>query len=56
MSKVGKSLLNAFDELADITDNKAAKEMRDRVNLLVKDVASFIGTFHSLGLRIIREK
>lgn len=27
MSKVGKSLLNAFDELADITDNKAAKEM-----------------------------
>ena len=35
--------------------NKAAKEMRDRVYNLVGDVASFIGTFHSLGLRIIRE-
>ena len=29
--------------------------MRDRVYNLVGDVASFIGTFHSLGLRIIRE-
>ena len=29
--------------------------MRDRVNLIVNDVKSFIGTFHSLGLRIIRE-
>ena len=44
-----------YNILAITFTNKAAKEMRDRVNLLVKDVRSFIGTFHSLGLRIIRE-
>ena len=44
------------DNILAITfTNKAAKEMRDRVYNLVGDVASFIGTFHSLGLRIIRE-
>lgn len=44
-----------YNILAITFTNKAAKEMRDRVNLLVKDPKSFIGTFHSLGLRIIRE-
>ena len=44
-----------YNILAITFTNKAAKEMRDRVNLLVKDPRSFIGTFHSLGLRIIRE-
>ena len=44
-----------YNILAITFTNKAAKEMRDRVNLLVKDCNSFIGTFHSLGLRIIRE-
>ena len=44
-----------YNILAITFTNKAAKEMRDRVNLIVKDVSSFIGTFHSLGLRIIRE-
>ncbi len=44
-----------YNILAITFTNKAAKEMRDRVNLLIKDVCSFIGTFHSLGLRIIRE-
>src|SRR5574344_1312142 len=44
-----------YNILAITFTNKAAEEMRSRVNLLVGDVYSFIGTFHSLGLRIIRE-
>ena len=44
-----------YSILAITFTNKAAKEMRDRVNLLINDCGSFIGTFHSLGLRIIRE-
>ena len=44
-----------YNILAITFTNKAAKEMRDRVYNLVGEVASFIGTFHSLGLRIIRE-
>ena len=44
-----------YNILAITFTNKAAREMRDRVYNLVGDVASFIGTFHSLGLRIIRE-
>ena len=44
-----------YNILAITFTNKAAKEMRDRVNNIVGDVNSFIGTFHSFGLRIIRE-
>lgn len=47
--------INPYNILAITFTNKAAKEMRDRVNNLIGDVSSFIGTFHSLGLRIIRE-
>ncbi len=41
--------------LAITFTNKAAKEMRERLNLLVPDNKVFVGTFHSFGLKIIRE-
>ena len=47
--------INDYNILAITFTNKAAKEMRDRVNNIIGDCHSFIGTFHSLGLRIIRE-
>lgn len=47
--------VDPYNILAITFTNKAAKEMRDRVTNMIGDVNSFIGTFHSLGLRIIRE-
>lgn len=41
--------------LAITFTNKAAKEMRERLNLLVPDNRAFVGTFHSFGLKVIRE-
>ena len=44
-----------YNILAITFTNKAAKEMRERVNSLIGENNAFIGTFHSFGLRIIRE-
>ena len=44
-----------YNILAITFTNKAAQEMKDRVFNLLGDVHAFIGTFHSFGLRIIRE-
>ena len=44
-----------YNILAITFTNKAAKEMKERVNNIVGEINSFIGTFHSFGLRIIRE-
>ena len=44
-----------YNILAITFTNKAAKEMRERLNLLVPDNHVFVGTFHSFGLKIIRE-
>lgn len=43
--------------LAITFTNKAANEMRERVKIRLGDIANtiFIGTFHSFGLKIIRE-
>ena len=41
--------------LAITFTNKAAKEMRERLNGLVFNNHVFVGTFHSFGLKIIRE-
>ena len=41
--------------LAITFTNKAAGEMKERVYNMIGDTYSFIGTFHSFGLKIIRE-
>ena len=41
--------------LAITFTNKAAKEMKERLAKLVPDNYAFLGTFHSLGVRILRE-
>lgn len=41
--------------LAITFTNKAAKEMHSRINNIVDENFAFVGTFHSLGVRIIRE-
>jgi len=41
--------------LAITFTNKAAKEMKERINKIVSDNYAFVGTFHSFGLRIIKE-
>ncbi len=45
----------SWNILAITFTNKAAREMRERLDTLVPDHNVFVGTFHSFGLRIIRE-
>ena len=45
----------SYNILAITFTNKAAKEMRERLEVLVPDNNTFVGTFHALGVSIIRE-
>ena len=49
--------VSPYDILAITFTNKAAREMRQRVYNSIEEEANkiFIGTFHSLGLKIVRE-
>ncbi len=45
--------VDSYNILAITFTNKAAKEMKSRLNEIIPGHKSFIGTFHSLGVRII---
>lgn len=45
----------SYNILAITFTNKAAKEMKERIDTLVPNNFAFVGTFHSLGVRILRE-
>lgn len=47
--------VSSYNILAITFTNKAAKEMKERLYNLVPDNYAFVGTFHSLGVRILRE-
>lgn len=45
----------SYNILAITFTNKAAKEMKERIEKITPNSDAFVGTFHSFGLRIIRE-
>ena len=47
--------ISSYNILAITFTNKAAKEMRERLEKIVPDNYAFVGTFHALGVKIIRE-
>lgn len=49
--------VSPYNILAITFTNKAAKEMKDRIHLLIGDIANNlqVSTFHSFGLKLLRE-
>ena len=47
--------INPFNILAITFTNKAAKEMKERVNKLLDDNGVWISTFHSMCVKILRQ-
>ncbi len=49
--------ISPYNILAITFTNKAAKEMKDRINLLIGDISKNlqVSTFHSFGLKLLRE-
>ena len=49
--------VSPYNILAITFTNKAAKEMKDRINLLIGDISKNlqVSTFHSFGLKLLRE-
>ena len=50
-----KHNIHSYHILAITFTNKAAKEMQSRITNLIGENQAFVGTFHSFGLRIIKE-
>ncbi len=50
-----ESGVHDYNILAITFTNKAAKEMKERVGAIIGADRAFIGTFHSFGLKVIRE-
>lgn len=50
-----ESGIPSYKVLAITFTNKAAKEMKERLNLISSNNSCFVGTFHSFGMRLVRE-